>query len=354
MMGFTKGAVQEGTMEEPSAAVPAGIPRPKGIPEHYIFDTDVELWMPPSAVQKAAAAAAAAMAAAPAAGGTLATVDSGIQIIKSSTCNPSPYESKSDDPICFEFTNSGVCGRLARGEICRYRHLDASHPDVIADKVRQGKLPAIALDAVKAGNAAAIAVMTNTSSPATGADVPLDPGPGASLCFDYINNGSCSRLSSGQTCKYRHLPPTHPDVIADKIRNGKLNPASAVQLLSATEGTAQVPASVTDLLKGIGGANAAAQAVAPNLMGAAAGALGSSTAGVAAAAAVHPDPGPGFQLCFDFINKCAPGDLNQPHPAVPRRPAKLRLARRKAFPLRVPPALLHVADSISCPQHGCM
>lgn len=47
---------------------------------------------------------------------------------------------------------------------------------------------------------------------------PEDPGPAFSLCFDYVNNGSCPRLKAGEKCKYRHLPPLHPDVIADKIK----------------------------------------------------------------------------------------------------------------------------------------
>jgi hypothetical protein len=48
-----------------------------------------------------------------------------------------------------------------------------------------------------------------------------DPGPGVQLCFDFINKGACSRLARGDICRYRHLPPNHPDVIADKVRQGK-------------------------------------------------------------------------------------------------------------------------------------
>ena len=58
-------------------------------------------------------------------------------------------------------------------------------------------------------------------------DLP-DPGPTASLCFDYINNMQCTRLRMGQTCKYRHLPPTHPDVIADRVKQGKMTPQAAM------------------------------------------------------------------------------------------------------------------------------
>ena len=57
MFAFTKVATQEGTMQSAAAAPPAaapapGPPRPPAIPEHYVFDTEVELWMPPSAVAK--------------------------------------------------------------------------------------------------------------------------------------------------------------------------------------------------------------------------------------------------------------------------------------------------------------
>ena len=53
-LGFCSGGVQEGSISE--STVPAAPPRPKGIPAHYIFDREVELWMPPSAIEKAAAA----------------------------------------------------------------------------------------------------------------------------------------------------------------------------------------------------------------------------------------------------------------------------------------------------------
>ena len=48
-----------------------------------------------------------------------------------------------------------------------------------------------------------------------------DPGPGHQLCFDFVNRAVCSRLQKGEVCRYRHLPPHHPEVIADKIRQGK-------------------------------------------------------------------------------------------------------------------------------------
>ena len=48
-----------------------------------------------------------------------------------------------------------------------------------------------------------------------------DPGPGVQLCFDFVNKSTCSRIARGDICRYRHLAPNHPDVIADKVRQGK-------------------------------------------------------------------------------------------------------------------------------------
>ena len=191
--------------------------------------------------------------------------------------------------LCFDYVNNSACTRLRNGQTCKYRHLPQTHPDVIKDKLRQGKLtPQIAAqlltsaghaDAIPAvvGSAAAVAVAMSAASAALGVGattdvslssglsaslpptlqatptsssnptpaapsdpmaaaalmgasaggaammpgLPPDPGPGAQLCFDFINRGMCSRLQRGESCRYRHLPPTHPDVIADRIRNGK-------------------------------------------------------------------------------------------------------------------------------------
>jgi hypothetical protein len=304
MFAFTKGATQEGTMQSAAAAPPAaapapGPPRPPAIPEHYVFDTEVELWMPPSAVAKAATAVVPAAS------------DSGLTVYKSSEGGqPAPYVGNANDPICFEFTNTGTCGRLARGEICRYRHLEATHPEVIADRVRQGKLPPTALAAANAGDVSAVQRAIAAAVPAATAALAaaalpsgvaptegdlVDPGPGVQLCFDYINNGSCTRLRTGQGCKYRHLAPHHPDVIADKIRQGKLNPAAAAQILQSGVG-APVP--------GLGagaGAGLAGGLIQSVLAGAAAPPAPVPPAGQIG---VPPDPGPGNQLCFDFVNRC--------------------------------------------------
>ena len=64
-MNFCSGGIVEGTISSASsasvvAAAPIAAPasndppRPPGIPAHYVFDHEVELWMPPSAVAKSA------------------------------------------------------------------------------------------------------------------------------------------------------------------------------------------------------------------------------------------------------------------------------------------------------------
>ena len=237
--------------------------------------------MPPSAISKAAAVAGTSSSA------------SGITVIRPGGYTPAPYQASSNDPICHEFVNTGACGRLSRGEVCRYRHLDANHPDVIADKVRQGKLPPSAIAGGLAPGAGFAAGAAPGVDPTTGLS---DPGPQAQLCFDFINNGQCSRLVSGQGCRYRHLPPTHPDVIADRIRTGKMNPAMAGAALAGT---------------GLGGADASVQAavlmatrgatMAPSIGVSGGGAVADGA--FAQAALAMPDPGPGVQLCFDFINR---------------------------------------------------
>jgi len=46
------------------------------------------------------------------------------------------------------------------------------------------------------------------------------------ICFPFMNRGFCSY---GQSCKYRHLPPDHPDAIADRSRLGTANASTALQ-----------------------------------------------------------------------------------------------------------------------------
>ncbi len=295
MSSWVSGGVVEGTLpKEPE--------RPAGIPQNYVFDREVELWMPPSAVASGKPQANVSGA---------ASTATGITILASSqipNSGPAPSQSAADSdpnqPICFEYTNTGSCSRLSRGEACRYRHLEATHPEVVRDRVRQGKLPAAALDAALAGDTAALQALMSNPKSTSGLieqslsegmleeDLP-DPGPGAQLCFDYINNQKCSRLRSGQTCKYRHLPHTHPDVLADRIRTGKLTPQQAVAALhlaqdsslDAKQGAAQAAAGAG----AVGGA-ASSLPLSPAMAAALAAGGGGAAGGAAAAAAAASVP----------------------------------------------------------------
>ena len=42
------------------------------------------------------------------------------------------------------------------------------------------------------------------------------------LCFNFLNKGFCDK---GGACRFRHLPPDHPDAIADRVRSGRVPPA---------------------------------------------------------------------------------------------------------------------------------
>ena len=71
-----------------------------------VFDKEVELWMAPTAINKAAAIKGVVS-------------DNPDLVVIKSTVHPHQVASNSNDPICFEYTNTGACGRLTRGEQCR-------------------------------------------------------------------------------------------------------------------------------------------------------------------------------------------------------------------------------------------
>ena len=54
-----------------------------------------------------------------------------------------------------------------------------------------------------AAGAGPILIAPRHTNPYPSQELLLDPGAGASLCFDYINNGSCTRLRTGGACKCR-------------------------------------------------------------------------------------------------------------------------------------------------------
>ena len=105
-------------------------------------------WMAAQQQQQAAAAAMWGQYGAAAAGGMGGAAPNPW----ASSCNPLPgappppaglpppahiqqQQVASDARICFPFLNKGFC---QRGAACKFRHLDQSHPDAIADRLRTG------------------------------------------------------------------------------------------------------------------------------------------------------------------------------------------------------------------------
>ena len=198
-------------------------PRPPTVPAHYAYDPKQGIWLPPSAISCHP-------------GG--ATAGHVIEVHKF-TGPKMPGVDDPNEPICFGYINMGVCSRLARGDRCRHRHLPPDHPAVIEDRVRCGKLPSTALEAVRAGDAAELARILwfaadarvissvnlpprpppeKTSVAASGSVMRdsgfiMDPGPEFQMCFDYVTKGACKRLANGIVCRSRHLPKDHPDVV---------------------------------------------------------------------------------------------------------------------------------------------
>ena len=139
----------------------------------------------------------------------------------------SPYELTADganaagteqgDPqgrICFPFLNHGAC---ARGELCKFRHLDQDHPDAIADRVRTGHINKLVgrLPAEK------VAELQKLHEDQRANGLQVAPGQkGGALCFGYLNTGRCDH---GEACKFRHVPADHPDAVADRMRRGEYN-----------------------------------------------------------------------------------------------------------------------------------
>ena len=125
-------------------------------------------WMAAQQQQQAAAAAMWGQYGAAAAGGGMGGAAPNPW---ASSCNPLPgappppaglpppahiqqQQVASDARICFPFLNKGFC---QRGAACKFRHLDQSHPDAIADRLRTGhthRIP-VGMSATQPGAAAA-------------------------------------------------------------------------------------------------------------------------------------------------------------------------------------------------------
>ena len=217
-MNFLSGGVVEGTMSGTttggSSSAPAASsipPRPPAVPSHYVFDAMKGAWLPPTASSTESRSA-------------------GVEVQKMFSLDDP------NEPICYDYVNTGTCLRMMRGGKCKHRHLEAMHPAVVEDRVRSGKLPRAALEAVRAGDTETLvqlmrdaveqrlisstglpsrptAPLKSTASIYTATGDLMDPGPEYQFCFDYTTKGVCKRLNNGITCRARHLPRDHPEVI---------------------------------------------------------------------------------------------------------------------------------------------
>jgi len=211
-----------------------------------------------------------------------------------------------DAKICFNFLNRGRCARQDEGKICSFRHLHPSHPEAIADKIRSGKAPGgfggmgggLPLPAVASmGGMGGMPLQLAGGMPLQGVDglqfptVALNAGfcrpheanptaeADAKVCFDFLNRGWCSRENRGLSCAYRHLLPTHPENIADKLQSGKITDEEAEEL--RRRANAVVPGQVT---QGAGGGiNVDSMGLRPH--------------------EANPHAAADAKICFDFLNR---------------------------------------------------
>lgn len=116
-----------------------------------------------------------------------------------------PQAPKDEPRICFPFLNRGIC---SFGAGCRFRHLEPTHPDAIADRVRTGhifKIANVADEKVQAQLQEQLSAATSPSAQALAP--PTAASSDARICFPFLNHGRCDREA---TCRFRHLLPDHP------------------------------------------------------------------------------------------------------------------------------------------------
>lgn len=95
------------------------------------------------------------------------------------------------------------CQRVDSGKICRFRHLDADHPDAIADRFRSGLISKEEIEKYQLRECDLFE--SNPFAPR-----------GAKICFEYLNRHVCSRNMCKKICRFRHLESEHPDAIRDR------------------------------------------------------------------------------------------------------------------------------------------
>lgn len=97
------------------------------------------------------------------------------------------------------------CYRMETGRVCRFRHLDADHPDAIADRFRNGLLSKE--DIKKYNLRVCDAFESNPFAPQE-----------AKICFEYLNHHVCSRNVAKRICRFRHLESEHPEAVKDRMK----------------------------------------------------------------------------------------------------------------------------------------
>lgn len=122
-------------------------------------------------------------------------------------------------------------------------------------------------------------------------DTQFNDDPNEPICFEYINQGVCSRLYRGGKCKHRHLMPMHPAVVEDRVKSGKLPEEALVAAKAGDEATLvrYMWAAVESRMIPSLGLPPKPAAPAPKPM---------------SVPSSNPmDPGPEFQFCFDYTTK---------------------------------------------------
>ena len=102
------------------------------------------------------------------------------------------------------------CERQRSGGICHFRHLDASHPEAIADRYKSGLLTPEEIE---------FHHLRPCDTLETNPFAPRD----AKICFEYLNKHVCSRNVMMRVCRFRHLLPNHPDALADREKSRALH-----------------------------------------------------------------------------------------------------------------------------------
>lgn len=97
------------------------------------------------------------------------------------------------------------CKRQVAGNVCHFRHLDACHPDVIANRFFNNTLTEEE-------------IFEFNLRPCEANECNPFAQKNAKICFDFLNKKVCSRNAAMRICRYRHLLPNHPDAIADRNR----------------------------------------------------------------------------------------------------------------------------------------